>query len=426
MQEYKTISLNKYILAGVSKISPTAGILALTIPSFVLKSTDWKDYLLFFLLGVIIGALCTFPFTYFVGYKRFLEPSSKLIFHVQKIKEKNLKEKIETDHLGYLTPLGYATNDMSLVLQNQIKLMMELANQLDEINEKNQFLTKDTNEKGNNVRKITQQNQEELKKIIGNLHSIHVFVEDLEKQNENIIHVTGDISTENQKMQEITKEGRVRIEETEKSIIELNLNLMKVENQVVVFHETTMKIFKMVSHIKDFANQTNMLALNAGVEAERAGEFGKGFSVVASQVKKLAQESNKASQDIERLIKEIITQSEEMEVTIKKERELSEKTAVNFFETRKKLKGITDYIYESKEKIDSIFEENKDLGKYIKDTKDKLSLSVQLSKEYQIQNEEINKSIDKISNNAEKQKEISENINFISIKLNDTTKEYKI
>lgn len=81
-------------------------------------------------------------------------------------------------------------------------------------------------------------------------------------------------------------------------------------NQVNSLVEAAQKIGEVVSLIQDIAEQTNLLALNATIEAARAGEAGRGFAVVASEVKGLAEQTGKATDQIAGLISDIQTSTE--------------------------------------------------------------------------------------------------------------------
>ena len=108
------------------------------------------------------------------------------------------------------------------------------------------------------------------------------------------------------------EEGDVAMNHTVDGILAIRETVTETSKKVKLLGESTQRISKVVSLIGRFAAQTNLLALKASIEAARAGEEGRGFAVLADEVRDLARQSAQATAEIETLVADIQTETNEV------------------------------------------------------------------------------------------------------------------
>lgn len=202
-----------------------------------------------------------------------------------------------------------------------------------------------------------------------------------------------------------------KIENTLEHVSEIQKIMTKATEEINNLNIHLNSIFKMSDAIAEIAEQTNLLSLNASIEAARAGEAGRGFSVVAAEIKKLAEQSEKTTNDIKGIV-ELIENSigkviEEISVGSDKSLKIQEESK----EASKSLKDITIKITEMSRFINNISENMKEQSS----ATEALAKNVETSADFISQlNKTINEIDTNINNQVKKEKENLNTSNYIT------------
>jgi methyl-accepting chemotaxis protein len=113
-----------------------------------------------------------------------------------------------------------------------------------------------------------------------------------------------------------SSDGSRKVGELVSEIHRIEATVADIAKSVEDFVRSTSAITGMTREVREIADQTNLLALNAAIEAARAGEAGRGFAVVADEVRKLAEKSGRSALDIDEVARSIMQQTREVRAAI--------------------------------------------------------------------------------------------------------------
>ncbi len=258
-------------------------------------SSTIRSNIIFIIIADLIVMLGAIAFSWFMG-KRISRPVEQLATEARKVAsgdmtvEMSVKSRDETADLA--DAFNEMINRMNYTLNDIVRTAQEINFSSAEISDSSQQVATGASEQASSAEEISA--------------SMEELSSNIQQNTENSRHSNAIVS----KAAEDADAGGKAVEETVESI---------------------KFISEKISIIEEIARSTNMLALNAAIEAARAGEAGKGFSVVAAEVKKLAESSQKAAAEITQISAEGVKKAEttralmvEMVPVIKKSADISE------------------------------------------------------------------------------------------------------
>jgi methyl-accepting chemotaxis protein len=252
--------------------------------------------------------------------------------------------------------------------------------------------------------------------------SVAVASEEMSATLNDVAMTTAKASTHSKQVDDSAREGQNVVAETVESIDQIRVGVEQTLRVMNRLQQSSTQIGEIIGLIEDVADQTNLLALNAAIEAARAGEAGRGFAVVADEVKNLSSKTSSSTQQIGSIIKTIQADIREAMKSTEEAKGRVEHGIINSNRASDQISTILTFASESADMINSIAIATEEQSATTNDISNKIHEVSNTSNDVQSEMEKSISTFSELTRTAEK---IYNTVGRFKVgNYHDTVKEY--
>lgn len=250
------------------------------------------SFLIKMLIGMLLVAVAVTFLVYFLTRHFVTKPMSKLSKAANDVAEGDLLVQIDTR--GNLNEVGILSRSINHMTQNIREQTIKIREAVDTLRET-----------ATSIVSASGQQEEAMKNLEGNVAQVGTASQQISATSQELARTMDGVKKAAGEASRLASNGQASLGGLQEAMHTLSDGTVSISDKLALIREKAGSIDTIIATITKISDQTNLLSLNAAIEAEKAGEYGRGFSVVAREIGRLANETAIATLDISEIINEM-------------------------------------------------------------------------------------------------------------------------